>query len=1258
MLTAWKFHRSIKLPVSALLKQYKSFPNQLTRHFDLLYIHQGIDRIPVDVSFAPPHLQLSLISLYISYFGLIRTFITCSNFPVPSPQSCDFGLTSVSLQERVALLPLLLQGFHSNYEESTTLTASLFSLLLKILHSFSLPERGSGEDITLREKFGFIEKSEDAALLANWLGKLILFNIPQAGTTRCPGLSVEDCSFLKPQSKPDVWNPSAKGGLNLVETKVVAAKFLASGAFLDAERFLPALFASADPISRLADVGDDILKRATSSISLEHHALVKKLFEIYLGTPGSEGSLPARVPLQAKILALLSKSKLSSSFVVQSIQIVREGLTPHHNDGVGTSKHGLEASKLRVQVFAFTNWLARISSPEDIRAFASEIIFRLRDYIELQGWPVYKTEESRPDPAELKSRGYGYECIGLLAAACPDSVLIEPNLDILRWLLTALSADPSGNDISISIEQALSNILGVFGQGLDPNIEEALTELLLRHMNRFPGDTDGQLPVVRSTRFVAVRFANRCLPYRNVTARWIDMLAIAGDVNDRSEVKEEGKKGLDPYWFRMFNPPKDNLDKGDSKYQFPAFPDLVEKFFGPGTPWNSLTAVGSQVQLANAFNPAISFCRYILLHYGLSSTEKAPGINAEWEKNIDALVLNDEESRGHLKEYLKNILATHDRSSYAVQLYLIASFRGMTSNIGEDSYRSGESCLELASLCPDSILDHLRTNIPNLQDSILSNQRSSRETASHLFGILASREQGLDENVLRMVRVFDQKIRDWRQAIGVEVFQSHGALLANSYFLSRLTYRAKVSLDQHELRLKLVTSCLDILSESRDKMLLDAAVTALADLSLFGTIMPDEIPLPHTASALLQKLRERSKTGDEKAIAALGFLAMQCTESQSEKPTLDTIVKILYGLEEVRQPEVQFAIGSALSCAAAGWRSKALIANLEIQGPLPQTPERNSTMSKVFDNVLSDCRATKPSLRQASVIWLLCLVQYCGHLEDGQTRLRRCQAAFKSFLSDRESLNQESASRGLTLVYEKGNRALKDDLIRDLVGSFTGTSTGLVGNVSGETELFEPGALPTGDGSVTTYKDIMSLASEIGDPGLVYRFMSLASNNAIWSSRAAFGRFGLSNILSDSSVDGYLSQNTKLYPALFRYRFDPNTNVRSSMNDIWNALVRDPTAIIDQHFDAIMDDLLKNILGREWRVRQASCAAIADLVQGRPLENYEKYLTRIWTLTFKVGSAASLLGGWLAKIVCRSAMISRTRSEKQPWVWQKFSPEY
>lgn len=218
-----------------------------------------------------------------------------------------------------------------------------------------------------------------------------------------------------------------------------------------------------------------------------------------------------------------------------------------------------------------------------------------------------------------------------------------------------------------------------------------------------------------------------------------------------------------------------------------------------------------------------------------------------------------------------------------------------------------------------------------------------------------------------------------------------------------------------------------------------------------------------------------------------------------------------------------------------------------------------------------------------------------------QQRLPDFQVAFKRCLSNRDELVQESASRGLGLVYEKGSRELKDDLVRDLVGSFSSNKADMSGTVTEETQLFEPGALPTGEGSITTYKDIMSLAAEVGDSSLVYRFMSLASNNAIWSSRAAFGRFGLSNVLSDSSVDGYLANNPKLYPKLFRYRFDPNSNVRRSMNDIWNALVKDSAATIYRYFDSILDDLLVNMVGREWRARQASCAAVADLVQGQRL---------------------------------------------------------
>ena len=73
-------------------------------------------------------------------------------------------------------------------------------------------------------------------------------------------------------------------------------------------------------------------------------------------------------------------------------------------------------------------------------------------------------------------------------------------------------------------------------------------------------------------------------------------------------------------------------------------------------------------------------------------------------------------------------------------------------------------------------------------------------------------------------------------------------------------------------------------------------------------------------------------------------------------------------------------------------------------------------------------------------------------------------------LSARDELVQETASRGLSLVYEQGDKELREQLVRDLVASFTGTSTQL--KVDDDTELFEPGALPTGGGeSVTSFMD-------------------------------------------------------------------------------------------------------------------------------------------------------------------------------------------
>ena len=355
---------------------------------------------------------------------------------------------------------------------------------------------------------------------------------------------------------------------------------------------------------------------------------------------------------------------------------------------------------------------------------------------------------STPSAGELTSRAFGYESIGILAGACADKLLLEPELDLLQWLFVSLSEDPSSKDVSFSIEQALSSVLIAFAaEQLSPEIELSLTSILLHHMGLQPSHSsnteESNSNIVRSTRFVAVRFANRCLPYRSATARWIDILAIDGGANERSEVVEEGRKGLDPYWYRLLNPAKDDtVPTGRSsqalKYDTPDFSELMEKIFGPGSPWD-VANHNSSVDLANAYIPALTFCRCVLLQQALTVTGRPPIIDGDWERNIDALTTNDEDARNSLKEYFchYSISSTENQAApRAIKEYLQASYNGMIASGGGDANRGGDFLLEIFSLLPNAAYLSLSANTSSLQGPIFSTKKTSRETASHIFGLL------------------------------------------------------------------------------------------------------------------------------------------------------------------------------------------------------------------------------------------------------------------------------------------------------------------------------------------------------------------------------------------------------------------------------------------------------------------------------------------------------------------------------------------
>lgn len=883
--------------------------------------------------------------------------------------------------------------------------------------------------------------------------------------------------------------------------------------------------------------------------------------------------------------------------------------------------------KLRSAIFTYINFVARLGSKETLHAIASRVVSRLRDFIEHQGWPKPGLSE------DLVSRAYAYEVIGLLAKAGPRSLLVEEDhttFDVLRWLFDSLARDASGNSITVSIEESLSTILGAMGRyELRKDEQEVLESLLIDQMTQ-SGDLERNQRL-RSTRYVAVRFANRCLPYESVKARWVDILAI-GAARDRAEVREEGERGLSPYWYRMLN--GSNVGTEHTAIEFPAFEAATEEFFMNQT---SITSHDPNVIARRAkdihessFAATTAFVRRLLVQRALQAADIPLNIDSEWERRLDSMVESDLPARDAVKAHIAKLYDSH---APHVDLLACVLFECVTAKTAP----ADSDLVEFLALSPNDLVKARLGRTRSLLPIIKSNNHGRRLTAAHCFGILASHQNA---NISGAISDLLDTVKSWQEAVGSGLNAVHGSVIALGYYFSRLAYRQRHAARPDSFS-DFLETLFELLTQSRDDLLKEATHIAIGQMCMFECLTLELLNKYSTPEKVSDKLYEKAKDGKDAAILCLGQLAMILPEGSEE---LKYVEENLHKLHEIRQSEVQFTVGEALSYSAAGWHSGALAAKLDVPVDTSKSLglSRTTTLSKLIDRVLADCANTKPALKKAAVMWLLCLVQFCG--DQLQSRLSECQAAFRRCLADRDELVQESASRGLGLVYEKGDRSLKDDLVRELVSSFSSDTQQLSGSVSADTQLFEPGALPTGDGSVSTYKDIMSLAAEVGDSSLVYKFMSMASSNAIWSSRAAFGRFGLSRVLSDSSVDGYLANNPKLYPKLFRYRFDPNSGVQRSMNDIWTALVPDPSATIDKHFDAIMEDLLSSILGKEWRVRQACCAAIADLVQGRALEKYEKYLESIWTQCFKVlddikesvRAAAAMLARTLTGVLTRS----------------------
>ncbi|KAF4333219.1 proteasome-associated ECM29 like [Fusarium beomiforme] len=1129
------------LPVGALIDQYKSSDSPLVKQLDIVSIQHSIERLD------------------------------------------DY--------ERRELIPKALPGFAK--DEGLARAGPFFNIILRLLLDARIPPRGSKDDTNYREAIGLSDEA-DAKFLAGMISIFLRLRNPtqsQTWATANPTLTKSELESLAVES-PE----SQKVFQRMSELKLKLVALLASGAFTDEEKFLPALYAASSFDNRLVSAAEEVLKR--SSVSMEDKTLVKRLFHAHSILPPT---------YRTRILNMLSKSTVSATMSDDIMAVVKLNFSTadQATSDLASSllpKSALEQTKLHTATFQYLAWIARVGPSQEGFDIAVPLLQMMSVFIEGQGWPV--PQRTSHDDIALRSKAY--ETIGVLARGAAD-MPVERRLQLAGWLFKSLSEDPTA-DAVVNIDGALSSLtMSIPAATGSESHSEELKKMLLSYMS-LPEEP----PAVRSTRHAVVKWANQCLAFSDVVARWIDILAVGAYQDERSDVIEQGHKGLDPWTYHAH---------AEARLTLPDWKEMIVCFFGseitPETlneaailpdPTEKSHSVFENFQGSRiaAFPVALRYCKHIMFLTALEDFEVEP----DWMQTLDARVKTDIKTREKILAYL------HTIDSGFIVFYLKACLDGAylkDSPIAEECIRC---FVDVASLSPGGALGVLTDFSDGLFQLIKSNNKEIRSLTARALGILVSHLRNDPTVIENSRKTLSALFENAEKLVGPELNAAEGGLLAYSYVCSRSVYYGQPIPEDVHYPIELITG------ENVASSLHDTALEAFAQLWTAGLAIPQREG-DHSLEKVVSKLVAPAKKGNEKAILALGRLAAGLSESEEatnesedgwSHGILGNILKELFALHEIKQVEVQFTVGDAITATLARWESDyvKLTLDVEARGCLQKrNGSRGPLLTAVLNKIFADCKATKPSLLKASGIWLFCIVQYCSHLEEVQSRLRETQASFMRLLSARDELVQETASRGLSLVYERGDADLKSALVKDLVSAFTGNSTQL--KVDQETELFEPGALPTGEGSsITSYKDIVNLANEVGDQRLVYKFMSLAANAATWSTRSAFGRFGLSNILSESEVD------PKLYPKLYRYRFDPNQNVQRSMDDIWKALVKDSGAVLSTHFDAILDDLLKSILGREWRMREASCAAISELIQGQPFIKYEKRYRDIWTSALKV----------------------------------------
>ncbi|EPY50332.1 proteasome component [Schizosaccharomyces cryophilus OY26] len=920
--------------------------------------------------------------------------------------------------------------------------------------------------------------------------------------------------------------------------------------------WLAYFFASSDTHKEVAQLADDLVRNADGAPDVENRNHVKALLDIVLDDFYVD-------PLRLKLSVPISLRNKALQYLL-------------HSNTVCTDPNSLNCIKLilkapptlQSRLIQFTRWISANADPDFLKPRAAGI---LED--------IFKILSNSAIQNELL-RGFLYTSVGLLAKS--NSELISTSL--LSTLLSALQVESP--DVRVAIDESLSIILPFFNNYHSPYE-------LLPIIEKFIISTPNSPAASSSLRYLLVAFPFQFLPSRFLCLKTQDSNIFP------SLLSEEAKKGLFlSRWLLHNNVYLDFAKNKDSPTSFAFYPDPDDAIL-------HLVAEYNPEALWKTFS--VEVCSSILSFIKRCMSYQVTKDSAVYDDNdvFNSLLRSDLPLRTKFSKLISSLK------------YLQPYFRFLFEGVLLHSKEAAFTFDQFSSLASPDILAEFSEE--DLMKQTLVAPSNLRDTMSRSLGLLLSTKDykvifHYLETLLRIIKTSNSRNDSLSKNIT--------ALFIIGYTVSFSVYRNGSEI-LSSANGSILEEFFSILYEYLQSGVSTDKRSALSVYQgIFLNISMEDLARQNVQlNSVIETIVAIAKLEKDTSLRILAMTTLSHIPLSLHEPfdpdLIDTIINTVYLSYHDDSPDILFASAESMTNIAGG------LCCTFTKTKLPfRDFENENTFSPLYTKVLSKIldewsKSSRPLLRKASSLWLYYMLQFCTCQAYTHERFNDIYHTFLTFLVDQDDFIQDTASKGLKAVYDLLDGEKKKGFTTNLISTITAdrVDPNTKAPLDADTALFT-----TNQGSVTTYKDICSLASESGNPDLVYSFLSIANTNSVWQARKGLATgLGYMNISDDEKQKLFTFNSctgSQLLTRLYLYRHDPNISVAKTMTEIWNSLVPSNLDLRAQR-QHLVSSCLDCMGDYSWRVRESGVNSLVDLLSNVPVLEYLDQLEGIWRMAYR-----------------------------------------